>query len=464
MAHGYATVVVGVQYGDEGKARAVDGIAEQYGVIARFNGGSNAGHTVQVGNRTVFLHQVPSGIFYPDKLLYIGSGCVVNPVKLHDEILDIEKNDIEVRDRLHISGLASLVQPHHILIDNIDGGYIHTTRQGIGPAYADRALRVSDNRLVNVRTADLLSNFDRSLETIRKNLEACVQSNNIQDYDIDGIMAEYSEKAEAIRDFIEQDTLFLLKQVEAGQNILFEGAQSVMLDPVQGPVPFVTSSSTVAGAAYVGGDLPHKYHKNTIGVAKAIMSRVGNGPFASEFGGIRSEEYCGKETRARDAEAQLNLKQLLKSDDPFERGQALRVLGNEYGATTGRPRRIGALDLVQLRQVVKLNAIDELYLTKADCLKDYAETPSGKIPVVTDYKLDSQSIDFIPAGVDTYRRVEAITTELDGFSEDIGHIRDQADLPDALKSFIKFVEQNGECPIKNIGVGPARQQYVCLKK
>lgn len=463
MAAGYSTVVVGVQYGDEGKARAVDGIAENYGVIARFNGGSNAGHTIQVGNRTVFMHQIPSGVFYPEKQLYIGSGCVVNPVKLDHEIKDIESNGLEIGDRLHISGLASLVQPHHIVIDNITGDYINTTKQGIGPAYADRALRMDENRLVNIRAADLLANFKGAVDIVKENLEATIKRTGAQGINVKERMDEFAEMANDIKRYIGQDTLFLVKQIENGQNVLFEGAQSVMLDPVQGPVPYVTSSSTVAAAAYVGGDLPHKYHRNTIGVAKAVMSRVGNGPFASEFGGRISEDYCADNKGAREAEAKLDVNALLASKDPFELSKALRVRGNEYGATTGRPRRIGALDLVQLRQVVRLNAIDTIYLNKTDCLSDYALTASGKIPVVTGYRLDGKEIDYIPAGVDTYRRVEAITEELPAFSENVTECRDKNDLPEALTHFVAFVENAIGCKVETIGVGPRREQCVSFK-
>jgi adenylosuccinate synthase len=227
-------------------------------------------------------------------------------------------------------------------------------------------------------------------------------------------------------------------------------------------VPFVTSSCTLAAAAYTGGDLPHIYHRHTIGVVKAIMSRVGNGPFLSEYGGIESEQYCAKTINARAAESTLDTQQLLQSADPLDIAKGLRVRGNEYGATTGRPRRMGALDLVQLRQVIKLNAINGLFLTKADCLQDFSLTQKGTVPIVTAYHLDGAEIDYIPANVDAARRVQVTITEFPAFSQDISAIRHKEELPKELLDILHFIESFTGCPILTIGVGAEREQFVDL--
>jgi len=366
MQNGHSDILIGLQYGDEGKARIIDTIADEYDVIARFNGGSNAGHTIETAKSRISLHQVPSGIFYDNKILYIGSGCVVNPAKLVAEIKDINAVGVSLDGRFHISSMASLVQPHHIIIDKLTGDSVGTTGQGIGPAYSDRALRLNNTRLLNIRTGDLISNPTGVFSAVQENLEQTIGSNNIKDLDVAQIMSEFSAASLEIVKHVEVDTLFMSKLVQKGLHVLFEGAQSFMLDVVKGSVPYVTSSSTLAAAAYVGGDLPPNFHRKTIGVAKAIMSRVGKGPFSTEFGGPRSEKYCTENNSAsiKHSEKQLNIHNLITSNDPFDVGVALRVLGNEYGATTGRPRRIGYLDLVQLAYAVKVNGVDEIHLNK----------------------------------------------------------------------------------------------------
>ena len=296
MKAGFSDVLIGLQYGDEGKARIIDTIAEEYDVIARFNGGSNAGHTIETGGVRISLHQIPSGVFYRDKLLYVGSGCVVNPVKLTAEIREVESVGVSLDERFHISGLATLVQPHHVLVDRLTGSAIGTTGQGIGPAYSDRAKRLDGARLLNIRVGDLLSDRAKTFGMVSENLVHTVSHRKLVDFDIDQAMEAFAETAGAIVKFIEPDTLFMSKLADKGLNVLFEGAQSFMLDVVKGSVPYVTSSATLAAAAYVGGDLPPKLHRKTIGVAKAIMSRVGWGPFVSELGGARSEDYCMKPT------------------------------------------------------------------------------------------------------------------------------------------------------------------------
>lgn len=463
MASGFSDVLIGLQYGDEGKARIIDTIAHEYDVIARFNGGSNAGHTIESNGKRISLHQVPSGIFHDDKILYIGSGCVVNPEKLMAEIAEISALGLSLAGRFHISSLATLVQPHHVLVDQMTGGHIGTTGQGIGPAYADRALRLRGTCLLHIRTGDLLSHPENTFKHVRENLEVTLKTMPGQQLDIEKTMQAFTTAALAMVQYIQDDTLFMPKLAAAGKRILFEGAQSFMLDVVKGSVPFVTSSATLAAAAYVGGDLPPKFHRKTIGVAKAIMSRVGNGPFVSEFGGVRSEEYCmaDRSVNSRDVEKKLDVEKLLASADPFEVGKALRILGYEYGATTGRPRRVGSLDLVQLAYAARSNGVDELYLNKCDLLKDFARTAEGTIPLVTGYISDGHPIDYVPASVEIGRAIKPVTEGIACFTRDIAEARKPSDLPAELTAMLKRISAS-VCPVRGIGVGPAREQYVAF--
>jgi adenylosuccinate synthase len=463
--HGHSDVLIGLQYGDEGKARVVDLFAKDYDIIARFNGGANAGHSIELDGVKVALNQIPSGIFYPDKLLYIGSGCAVNVVKLAAEIKSIEALGIGFKNRLFISSQASIVQPQHQIIDGFTGKYIGTTNNGIGLCYADRALRMVDQRLVNIRLADLLANTKYTLKKIRENIVA-EQVKYEFECETENLLAELKASFEYIQQYVQPDTLFLQKQVESGKNVLFEGAQSSMLDPVKGVVPFVTGGPTIASSAYIGGDLSLKYHRKTIGVAKAIMSRVGHGPFASELGGAESEAYTmaknstGGPQYTREYEQSLDIATLIKSSNPFEVGQAMRVKSGEYGVVTKRPRRIGHLDLVQLNYSCRINGVDELVLTKTDMFNVYSQTADGKIVFVYGYELDGVRIDYVPADPETYYKVSVQCKEFDGFSDDISAARNYSDLPTSLDIVIKYIEQTCDCKIVGLGVGPERDQFI----
>lgn len=466
---GFAEIVVGLQYGDEGKARVVDEQAAKADLIVRFNGGANAGHTVEYNGLRIALKQVPSGVFYPGKMLYIGSGCMVNLKKLFDELNDLKKAGLDVIDRLTISCQAGVIQPHHLVLDGLIGGTIGTTKNGIGPAYADRAMRMWGDRMLNIRMGDLVDNPTESFAMMRKNFEEAVKMYQISAGTID-IAAEIEtlkKMVAVIGPRVAMDPLFVYNKVIGGAKVVFEGAQSCMLDVNKGTVPFVTSSATVASAAYVGGDLPAKFHKKTIGIAKMIMSRVGHGPFPSEFGGARSEEYCmaynatdGSPTYGKAVEAQYDLNQLLQSEDDFDIGKAVRSLSGEYGTVTTRPRRIGAFDLVQLAYAVKANGVDEIVLTKCDLLNVYSRTKKGQIPLVTGYTLDGVPINHVPGTTAAYYRVKPIVEYRPGFTEDISGIRKFADLPQALKNLVAEIEQKAGCRVKGLGVGPEREQYV----
>lgn len=467
-----ATVVIGLQFGDEGKARVVDDLAAEHDIIARFNGGANAGHTIEHNGVKLALKQVPAGVFHEGKILYLGSGCVLNMVKLRTELESLKQAGIDVSDRFRISSQAGLIQPHHILLDTLIGGSVGTTRNGIGPAYADRALRMWGDRLLNIRVGDLLQDAEAVFALLQANLDAAKKMYGMGEELgrlVEGEIQAMREALPVIADFVEIDPLYVQKMADAGKRVLFEGAQAFMLDVNKGSVPYVTSSHTSAAAAYIGGDLPPSYHGRTVGVAKVIMSRVGHGPFVSEFGGARSEEYCmslnadGSPVYGKAVEAGYDIEGLLRSDDDFEMSKAVRHLSGEYGTVTTRPRRVGAVDLVQLKTGVMANGVKELILTKCDLLNVYARTKNGKIPVVKEYRLDGKSIDFVPGSTALLKRVEPVFSWCEGFSEDISGVREAAGLPAALMAFVKEVEAFVGCRVVGLGVGPGREQYVSLK-
>lgn len=458
MKKGYADIVLGLQFGDEGKARVIDNLAQQYDIIARFNGGSNAGHTIEHGDIKLSLHQIPSAIFYPDKTLYIGSGCVVNIQKLAKELQTVNDLGIDLSKRLKISSQATVVQPHHELLDGKLGKTVGTLGEGIGPAYADRAMRMYGDRLVHIRLGDLVDDPERFTSLIENNLKA-VFPDEVFD------QAAFKKALETIKDYIELDPLYMTKRVEEGAKVLFEGAQSVMLDVVKGSIPFVTSSVTIGAGAYSGGDLSPKYHRKTIGVVKALMSRVGYGPFPSEFGGKKSEEYTlervnDKQKNTKITEKAMDIDTMIASKDPFEMGIGLRVFSGEYGATSGRPRRIGAMDLVLLNHTVQLNGIDELVITKCDVLREYSRTAMKKMPVVTGYKLDGKTVDYVPGATSAFYRVEPIIEKREGFTQDISALRSFNALPQGVKDFIKEIETASGAKVIGLGVGPKREQYI----
>ena len=463
---GYADVVVGLQYGDEGKARVVDDLAKNYDFVARFNGGANAGHTVEANGVRVALNQVPSGVFYPGKQLYVGSGCVVNLTKLARELDNLANVNLDVVDRLHISPQAGVVQPHHVALDTVIGGKVGTTKNGIGPAYADRAFRMWDSRLLNLRMGDLVVDPEGAVAAMRANFEFVADHYDLPEMDIEAELAEILKNIHRLGPLVERDPLYLLKQVKSGKTVIFEGAQSFMLDVNKGSVPYVTSSHTAAPAAYLGGDLPPEFHRKTIGVAKVIMSRVGHGPFTSEFGGKESEAYSmaanpdGSPTYSRAVESEYDIEALLASGDPFKVGQGVRYLSGEYGTVTTRPRRVGAFDLVQLNYAAEANGVDELVLTKCDLLNVYSRTKEGQLPLVTAYQLEGERIDFVPGATGLYAKCTAIQGHRPVFSEDISDIREYSELPSSLRDLVGEVEQMTGCRVVGLGVGPGRDQYV----
>ncbi|VVE81268.1 adenylosuccinate synthetase [Pandoraea sputorum] len=456
-AGGFADVLVGLQYGDEGKAKIIDALAPGYDIIARFNGGANAGHTIDTPQGRIALKQLPSGVFHPHATLYIGSGCAVNPWKLADEIGQLREMGIALEGRLHISARAALVQPHHIAMDRRNGDTIGTTGNGIGPCYADRALRVRNDMRVNLMLGDLIANESEAVGLMRNIFTRMVNAEGGTSpwmAEMSDLLRDLPRVAASLRPYIQSDRGWLTCRVRAGASVLFEGAQSVLLDVVEGSQPYVTSSHTVPAYAYVGGDLSPKYHRQTIGVAKAIMSRVGRGPFPSELGGERSAQYCHEASQSRigkvEEQSCFSADTLLRSSDPFDVGTALRMLTAEYGTGTGRPRRIGMLDLAQLRDVIRTHAVDCVYLNKVDCLKHYAKSTYQGVPMRV--HRDVLTADAMP---DVLIYPGLTEPSLDQAREGM--------LDEAMHGFIDFVERHIGAPLAGLGLGPERASLVLLE-
>ncbi|WP_265920780.1 adenylosuccinate synthetase [Cupriavidus nantongensis] len=444
---GYADVLVGLQYGDEGKARIVDHLAAGYDVIARFNGGANAGHTIATPAGSLRLRQVPSGVLHPGVALYIGSGCVVGLQQLASEIAMLATQGISLEGRLTISDRCPLVQPRHVLADRRDGAHIGTTGNGIGPCYADLAARMRGAARVAFQLRDLRWDEEHVFELMAR---LAAQD----DGDGDGIAAMVEDMRRAwtvVRPFVTDDAVALLRRVESGARVLFEGAQSVMLDVLHGAQPWVTSSHTLPAYAYVGGDLPCRYHRKTIGVAKAIVSRVGNGPLPTELGGQRSEAYCAaaahaRRGRAEEADSHDPLK-LLAEADAFSTGMAIRMLANEYGTGTGRPRRVGLLDVAQLRLAIQQADVDEVYLNKCDSLAAFSHTPERCIPVAAG-----------EAGSASQR-----VLQFPAFAHDAIPTNPASPLPPQLEALLEWLAQAIGRPLRGIGLGPECTQMRLLE-
>ncbi len=459
--HGKSTVGVGLQYGDEGKIRIFDKVVDA-DYWARYNGFDNAGHHLEVGDFHIITHAVPSGIKHKAGL-YVGTGCVVNPDSFYEEVEGIERIGINVRDRLFMHPKTSLIQPHHLFLDGIHGKGVGTTGKGGGPCYADQATRMVGDRIKNIQLAGYLSD-PSYFDSMRDNLEDVVQKYKLS-VNVSQVATNFDAAARRLEQFM-CDPLFLLHEVKSGKDVFFESANGCAIDKTHGTAPFVTSSRPIAANAYVGGDLPVKYHTKTFGVGKAIMSRVGWGPFVSEFGGRKSEEHCmaegGYKHKKEVEQKMFDRKSMLQSEDLFNVGVGLRMLRDEYGATTKRPRRIGSFDLVQLKHMIDLNGVDELYVTKFDCLFDYSQTSLPGIPMVVAYKVNGISTDKMPSSTSTLYEAKPVIEYFPHLPHDISKIRDGKKLPGEAKELIQFISDYVGVPIKGIGVGPKRNQYISL--
>jgi adenylosuccinate synthase len=420
-------VVVGAQWGDEGKGKIVDVLSDRFDVVARYAGGHNAGHTVIIRGKKFVLQLVPCGVLRPDCRAVIGNGVVLDPLAFLKEVGKLRDLGVNVDEQLFVSNRAQVILPYHRMIElaseNAPGRQkIGTTSRGIGPAYEDKMHRSG------LRVIDLLN---RSL--LKTHIEnACNEKNAVahalfgtDPLDPIKMYDEYAEAAERIRPFVTDTAKLLNDAIRQGQSVMFEGAQGTMLDIDHGTYPFVTSSSSTAGGAVIGTGVGPTAIGTVVGVTKAYVTRVGEGPFPTEIWGEPSE--------------------------------LLRARGQEYGAVTGRPRRCGWLDLPLLRYSNEINGTEWLVVTKLDVLDSFAE-----IPICTGYRMGGRSLDTIPADVSGFEQIEPVYTRLEGWQTSTEGITKFEQLPLAAQKYLRFLEAESGARIGMVSTGPDREQTMIL--
>ena len=414
-------IIVGTQWGDEGKGKIIDILAEDTDFVVRYQGGNNAGHTVVVGNSTFKLHLIPSGILYPSCQCVIGNGVVLDPEVFFQEIEHLERQNIVVTpDRLKISSLCHVILPFHKLLDSSQESSrqekIGTTGKGIGPTYTDKISRCG------VRVIDLFSK-ERLTKRIRDRHWPSLLPTH--DLDIEGVIETYYAFGQRLRPYVTDTSLLINDAIDSGKSIILEGAQGTMLDVDHGTYPFVTSSNPVSGGACMGvGIGPHKINQ-VIGVTKAYITRVGEGPFTTEL------------------------------TDSL--GEHLRQRGAEFGTTTGRPRRCGWLDLVVFRYAARINGITEICLTKLDVLDGMDE-----ILVCNSYDSPEGVLTNFPQDLDLFSQCKPRYESLPGWNEDISGITDFNLLPENAKRYIRYIEQTAKVKVTLVSVGSQRNQTIHL--
>ncbi|CAM4375652.1 adenylosuccinate synthase [Paenibacillus endophyticus] len=415
-------VVVGTQWGDEGKGKITDYLAEGADVVARYQGGNNAGHTILIDNKKYKLTMIPSGIFNHNKTCVIGNGMVINPEALIDEINYIHDNGFST-DNLKISDRAHVIMPYHLVLDGLEedrkgDNKIGTTRKGIGPCYMDKAAR-NGIRIADLMDAEEFETRVRSI-IIEKN-QLIEQVYGGSHLDADSIVRDYLGFAEVLRKYVTDTSVILNDAIDAGQKVLFEGAQGVMLDIDQGTYPYVTSSNPSAGGVCIGSGVGPSKIQQVIGVAKAYTTRVGDGPFPTE--------------------------------QDNEIGQLIRDKGHEYGTVTGRPRRVGWFDTVVVRHARRVSGITGLSLNSLDVL-----TGLETVKICTGYKLRGEVIETYPASLKMVSECEAVYEEHPGWSEDISNAKTLEDLPVNTRNYLNRVSELTGIPIAIFSVGRNREQ------
>lgn len=421
-----SVVLIGAQWGDEGKGKVTDFLAEKAELVVRYQGGNNAGHTVVVGEEEFKLHLIPSGILYPEKTCIIGNGVVIDPGVLLQELKYLAERGINT-DNLRISERAHIIMPYHKKLDELyedakGDAKIGTTKRGIGPAYMDKAARVG------IRLVDLLDAEEFSL-LLKRNL---AEKNRLlskvygaEKFKLEAIMEEYLAYADQLRKYAADASLMIHKAIKAQKNVLFEGAQGTLLDLDHGTYPFVTSSHPIAGAACIGAGVGPTEITNVIGIAKAYTTRVGEGPFPTEL------------------------------DDDM--GDHLRNKGFEYGTTTGRPRRCGWFDAVIARYSARTSGLTTLAITKLDVLSGL-ET----LKICVGYQRGNEVIRDFPASLKTLSQCQPVYEELPGWQADITSAKTLADLPLEARNYLQRISELAEVPISVIGVGTRRTQTIIL--
>jgi adenylosuccinate synthase len=422
-------VIVGAQWGDEGKGKATDLLADSTDLVVRYQGGNNAGHTVIVGDQVFKLHLIPSGILYPHVTPIIGDGVVIDPKVLLQELDGLVDQGIPAFDRVKVSGNAHLIMPYHRELDmlterRLGKAKLGTTKRGIGPAYADKAARVG------LRFQDL---FDQKI--FAQKLEAVLEHKNEQlakiynrlPMDAEQIAQEYLAYAERLEPLLVDATHLVHESLEAGKHIIMEGAQGTMLDLDHGTYPFVTSSNPTAGGALTGGGIGPRHVDRVIGITKAYVTRVGAGPFPTEL-----------------------------FDDIGER---MTDVGGEYGTTTGRRRRVGWFDAVVARYADRVNGFTDIFLTKLDVLSEF-----DTLRVCTGYEVDGVVHDHLPAHQSDVHRAVPVYEDVPGWHEDITDVSRYEDLPQAARDYVDVLEEQSGTPITWVSVGPKRSQTLLRRE
>jgi adenylosuccinate synthase len=415
-------VILGLQWGDEGKGKIVDYFAPRYDMIARFQGGPNAGHTLYVKDKKVVLHQIPSGIFHEHAINLIGNGVVLDPVTLRRECDTVSSFGIDYRKNLYIAQRAHIILPTHRALDKaseLSKGHdkIGSTLKGIGPTYMDKTGRNG------LRVGDLLDkDFDAQYRRLRAKHQVILDGLHFQE-DISSMEEEFFEALELMRTFkIVQGEYFINEKLNQGKQVLAEGAQGSMLDVDFGTFPFVTSSNTISAGVCTGLGIAPQKIREVIGVTKAYCTRVGSGPFPTEL--------------------------------ENETGERLRKAGSEFGATTGRPRRCGWIDLVALRYACMINGVTELVMTKSDVLDDFKS-----LFMCTQYKIDGKETEEIPFQM-LQHEIEPVLSAFKGWEKDITAIKDFRSLPEEMKTYISYIDSYLKVKVSYISNGPGRDQLI----
>lgn len=420
-------VVVGAQWGDEGKGKIVDILSKEADYVVRYQGGANAGHTLEFDDKKIVLHLIPSGIFNGSARCIIGNGVVIDPHALIEEIEEVKATGGRLDGRLHISSAAHLILPYHQLLDQVKEKHrgedaIGTTGRGIGPAYVSKVSRVG------IRMADLLHpevfrhKVERNLADINEALQYVYKEDPLSPKPI---IDRALEAARKLRPYIVNTSDVLHRAIEEGKEILLEGAQGSMLDIDHGTYPYVTSSSPTSGGACTGTGIPPMAIDHVMGITKAYCTRVGNGPFPTEL----NDEY----------------------------GEKLRKKGNEFGATTGRPRRCGWIDLVALKYAMRVNGVDELAITKLDVLDGL-----DQIKLCTGYNIDGEETDVYPLDLADVEAIRPIYKTMPGWSEVTTGCKKIEDLPETAKEYIQFIQDYLEVEMKILSIGPGRTDTVVV--
>lgn len=416
------TALVGAQWGDEGKGKIIDILAQQADMVVRAQGGNNAGHTVVVGKETYKLHLIPSGILYKGTVCVVGNGTVVDPKVILTEMEGLQSRNIDLSN-LKIDARAHIILPYHIEIDALaedarGKADIGTTKKGIGPCYMDKAERIGIRMCDFINPSTFKEKLQRNVE-IKNNLLTKIY--NSKPLDFESIYKEYSEYAKTLSKYVADTSVLVYNAIKANKKVLFEGAQGALLDLDVGTYPYVTSSHPTTGGFCIGAGIGPTLIDECLGIAKAYTTRVGKGPFPTELDN--------------------------------EIGEQIRQAGQEFGTTTGRARRCGWLDIVILRFAVRLNGLTQLSINKLDTL-----TGVGDLKVCVGYKKGNEILNDFPSDISELAECEPIYEELKGWNEDLTNAKKFEDLPKNAQDYIRFIEKSSGCRVSMIGVGPRRDQ------